>query len=81
MPESSGVRVTLKEGYGGSRNFLPGPHPTLPDVKVDRCVAIEGPTWLQVRGLISDPGCPGIYSTILLASFSAANVLYYEPLP
>jgi hypothetical protein len=81
MPEANGVRVTLREGYGGARNFLPGPHPTLPEVKVDRCVAIEGPAWLQIRGLVAEPGGNGLYSTWLLASFSKDNVLFYEPLP
>jgi hypothetical protein len=65
----------LREGYGGARCFLPGQHPTLPNVKVDRCVAIEGPTWLQVRGII------GGSESMLLASFAAANTLFYELLP
>jgi hypothetical protein len=77
--EFNGVRVTLTTG--GARCFLPGPHPTLPNVKVDRCVAIEGSTWLQVRGLIAEPGMQGVYGGVLLASFSTANVLFYELLP
>ena len=81
MAETNGVRVTLTEGYGGARTFLPGPHPTLPDVRVDRCVAITCPGWLEVRGLIGAPGFSGLYGTVLMASFSAANVLYWEPLP
>jgi hypothetical protein len=69
MKEFSGVRVVLKDQ--GARCFLPGgEHPG-----VSRFVAYENGPWLHVQAL--SPEADGY----LAASFSAANVLWWEWLP
>jgi hypothetical protein len=69
MKEFSGVRVFL-EGQG-ARCFLPGgEHPG-----VSRFIACECGAWLHVQALCSEA------DGYLAASFSAANVLWWERLP